>query len=481
MSNNNLFQTLGLPDVVLQSLQELGYENPTPVQEKSIPVLLDGDDLLAQAQTGTGKTAAFALPILAKLNLKKKKTQALILAPTRELAIQVAEAFQRYARYLKGFHVTPIFGGQDYNTQLKALKRGQQVVVGTPGRVMDHLNRKTLLLDDLDIIVLDEADEMLNMGFVNDIEWILEHIPESRQTALFSATMPNAIKKIAKNYQQDAKHIRIAAQKRTVTAITQQYMLLENTQKLDALTRVLEVEKFEAVIIFTRTKTGSSDLAERLQARGYAASALNGDMSQAARQSVINKIKKAQLDIIVATDVAARGIDVERVTHVVNFDIPYDTESYIHRIGRTGRAGRSGKALLFVMPRERRLLKDIEKAIDANIERIDPPSIDELKKRRNQALAADVIATLEKSKKLQPFRDMVRDIAEQNQCDFEDIATVLAYFSQQANPLPVKELKPAKMTESNNKKPSKSKRHKAPPKGRGRATKKPQGKRTRGR
>lgn len=430
------FKNLGLNKALLSALTELGYETPTTVQEQSIPIILEGSDLLSQAQTGTGKTAAFALPVLHKLDLSIRAPQVLVITPTRELAIQVAEAFQSYAKHMKDFHVAPIYGGQDYQTQLRALKRGPQVIVGTPGRIMDHMRRGSLSLDALKTVILDEADEMLRMGFVDDIEWILGQTKDSHQTALFSATMPAAIQKIAKRYLKDAKMVKTKDEQRTVDNIEQSYMCVSRDHKLDGLTRYLEVEDTQAVIIFVRTKTYSTELAEKLQARGYAAAAMNGDMNQNMREKTINRFKKGGLDIVIATDVAARGIDVDRVSHVVNFDIPYDLEPYIHRIGRTGRAGRKGKALLIVTPRERRLLSDLERGLNQKIKKIEPPSLAEMTVKRSQQLAAQVIGLATKSKKILPYQKMVEEIIAQGECSAEDVAASLAYLLQQANPLP---------------------------------------------
>jgi ATP-dependent RNA helicase DeaD len=442
VSTITAFNELELPENLLSALGALGYETPTPIQAQSIPLLMEGNDVLAEAQTGTGKTAAFALPVLAHLEIGIKKPQALVIAPTRELAIQVAEAFQSYAKHTNGFHVTPIYGGQDYQIQLRALKRGAHVIVGTPGRVMDHLRRGTLAVDALKTVVLDEADEMLKMGFIDDIEWILDQIPHVHQTALFSATIPPSIQNIAKRYLKDPKRIKIKATANTVDAIDQCYVRVSKNQKLEVLTRFLEVEDIQATIIFARTKTCSAELAEKLQARGYAAAALNGDMQQSLRKKVVERIKSGSLDIIVATDVAARGIDVERVTHVINYDIPYDTDSYIHRIGRTGRAGRKGTALLFVTPREYRLLKDIERAVHKPIKEIEPPSLQEMKDKRSKELAEKVVNVIEKSKRLEPFKAMVESIMDEHGCDPKDIAAALAYLIQQANPLAANELTP---------------------------------------
>ena len=347
-----LFADLGLPESLLAALREVGYETPSPIQAATIPPLLAGRDVLGQAQTGTGKTAAFALPALARLEPAPGKPQVLVLAPTRELAIQVAEAFQKYAHHIPGFQVLPIYGGQSYGPQLHALKRGVHVVVGTPGRVIDHLERGSLDLSELRMLVLDEADEMLRMGFIDDVEAVLKKTPETRQVALFSATMPAQIKRIAQTYLKDPVEIAIKAQTTTAENIRQRFWMVSGVNKLDALTRIMEAEPFDAMIIFARTKLGTDELAEKLAARGFSAAAINGDVEQKTRERTIQRLKDGQIDVLVATDVAARGLDVERISHVLNYDIPYDTESYVHRIGRTGRAGRKGEAILFVAPRE---------------------------------------------------------------------------------------------------------------------------------
>ncbi len=440
MSTNQTFADLGLPSSLLSTLSALGYETPTPVQESSIPLLLSGDDVLAQAQTGTGKTAAFALPILANMDVKICQPQALVIAPTRELAIQVAEAFKSYSKKLSKFFVTPIYGGQDYQVQLKALKRGSHVIVGTPGRVMDHLRRGTLQMDALKTLVLDEADEMLKMGFKEDVEWILEQVPGEHQTALFSATMPPAIQNIAKRYLNNPKKVHIKPQESSVSAIDQYCVRVSRTHKLDVLTRFLEVEPVNGAIIFARTKTLSAELAEKLQARGYAAAALNGDMSQSMREKVLGRLKKGSLDIVVATDVAARGIDVDRITHVFNYDIPCDPESYIHRIGRTGRAGRQGKAFLFVSSREHHLLTAIEQVLKQPIPVISAPSVEEMSELRRQQLAEKVVNIIHKSKKYHPYRHVVDGIMADSDCDAEDIAAALAYLLEESNPLPDQEI-----------------------------------------
>jgi len=376
------FKELNLPAPLLQVLDELGYETPTPVQAECIPHLLNGLDLFGHAPTGTGKTAAFALPLISRLDLANLKVQVLVLTPTRELAIQVAEAFQRYASHIKGFHVLPIYGGQSYEIQIRQLKRGVHVVVGTPGRVMDHMRRGTLKLDGLQTLVLDEGDEMLRMGFIDAVEWVLEQIPQQRQMALFSATMPQEIQRIASKHLRDPQNISIKAHTATAVTIRQRYWLVSSMHKLDALTRILEVEPFDALLMFVRTRIATTELADKLEARGYSAAALNGDMAQKTREQTINRFKQGTLDILVATDVAARGLDVDRISHVVNYDIPYDIEAYIHRIGRTGRAGRTGDAILFVAPRERRMLNAIENATRQKIEQLQLPSTEVVNNKR---------------------------------------------------------------------------------------------------
>jgi len=374
MNTEIKFADLGLAAPILKTLEEIGYETPSPIQEKAIPVLLAGGDILGTAQTGTGKTAAFALPILSKIDIRQKDPQVLVLAPTRELAIQVAEAFQTFSRGIKGLHVLPVYGGSEYGTQIRALKRGVHVVVGTPGRVMDHIKKGTLKLDTLTCMVLDEADEMLRMGFIDDVEWILKHTPKTRQIALFSATMPKEVHRIANTYLQNPTEVIIKQKAATASLIDQKYWLVSGLHKLDALTRILEAEEFDGIIIFVRTKTATVELAEKLEARGYAAAALNGDIAQNQRERIVDHLKKGKLDILIATDVVARGLDVDRISHVINYDIPYDNESYVHRIGRTGRAGRSGTAILFVAPRERRLLRSIEATTKKTIPQMELPT-----------------------------------------------------------------------------------------------------------
>ncbi|WP_434148031.1 DEAD/DEAH box helicase [Methylocaldum gracile subsp. desertum] len=428
------FEQLAIAQPILQALREIGYEAPSPIQAESIPHLLEGRDLLGQAQTGTGKTAAFAIPILTRIDLSQRSPQALVLAPTRELAIQVAEAFQTYARHLEGFHILPVYGGQGMGSQLRQLARGVHVIVGTPGRVMDHLRRGTLSLDNLTTLVLDEADEMLRMGFIEDVEWILEQTPQTRQIALFSATMPTVIRKIADRHLNDAAEVKIKAKTATVEAISQQYWLVSGVQKLEALTRILDAEDFDAMIIFVRTKTETVELAEKLEARGYEAAALNGDMSQVLREKVIDRLKKNALDIVVATDVAARGLDVERITHVVNYDIPYDSEAYIHRIGRTGRAGRKGKAILFVAPRERRMLRAIEQTTRQPIQQMRLPTLQDIADRRIEQFKAQLVQTLD-DEDVSFYRELVDKLVTDEIGDSADIAAALAYLMHRERPL----------------------------------------------
>jgi ATP-dependent RNA helicase DeaD len=428
------FRDLALTESVLKALEDVGYETPSPIQAQVIPHMLAGKDVLGQAQTGTGKTAAFALPILSRIDLKQKDPQVLVLAPTRELAIQVAEAFQRYAAHLKGFHVLPIYGGQDYSTQLRQLKRGAHVVVGTPGRVMDHMRKGTLNLDGLTTLVLDEADEMLRMGFIDDVEWILEQTPDERQIALFSATMPTVIRKIAQEYLYEPEQVTIKVTTASAENIRQRYWVVSGIHKLDALTRILEVETFDGMIIFVRTKTATVELAEKLEARGYSAAAINGDMSQALRERAINNLKNGKLDILIATDVAARGLDVDRITHVVNYDIPYDTESYVHRIGRTGRAGRTGDAILFIAPRERKLLLNIEKATKQKVEEMGLPSTEVINNKRISRFKQNITDTLA-AEELSFFSQLVEQYQQEHNVSALEIAAALAKLVQGDTPL----------------------------------------------
>ncbi len=428
------FAQLALSEPVLQAVNEVGYESPSPIQAQAIPPLLAGRDLLGQAQTGTGKTAAFALPILSRIDLSLTQPQVLVLTPTRELAIQVAEAMQTYARHLKGFHVLPIYGGQSMEAQLRPLRRGVHAVVGTPGRVQDHLRRGTLKLDRLTTLVLDEADEMLRMGFIDEVEQILEHTPAEKQVALFSATMPAAIQKVAQKYLRDPVEIKIKNKTSTVAAITQRYWQVTGLHKLDALTRILEVEEFDAMIVFVRTKTATVELAERLEARGFSCSALNGDMNQALRERTVERLKKGSLDIVVATDVAARGLDVERISHVVNYDIPYDTEAYVHRIGRTGRAGRKGEAILFVAPREKRMLRAIETATRQPITPMQLPSHADIADRRVTQFKQTISEVIE-SQELGFFEDVIAGYQQEHDIALDKIAAALAFLVQKERPL----------------------------------------------
>lgn len=430
------FRDLSLIEPVLAALDQVGYEAPSPIQAEIIPYIMAGRDVLGQAQTGTGKTAAFALPLLSRIDLNVPHPQVLVLAPTRELAIQVAEAFQRYASHMKGFHVLPIYGGQDYKTQLTQLKRGVHVIVGTPGRVMDHMRRGTLKLDALQALVLDEADEMLRMGFIDDVEWVLQQTPPGRQVALFSATMPDVIRRIAQQHLNDPKEVKIKVKTATADTIRQRYWEVSGLQKLDALTRILEAEPFTGMIIFVRTKIATEEITEKLLARGYAAAALSGDVQQKQRERTVEQLKSGALDIVVATDVAARGLDVERISHVINYDIPYDTEAYIHRIGRTGRAGRKGDAILFIAPRERRMLQTIERATKQKIDLMELPStedINDIRIARFQQRISDTLAT--NNKDLELFHQILENYQQVHNIPAIEVAAALAVMLQGNTPL----------------------------------------------
>lgn len=428
------FTELDLPAFLLETLNKVGYEKPSPIQQATIPALLQGNDIVGMAQTGTGKTAAFALPVLAHIDVTNPKTQALVLCPTRELAIQVAEAFQTYAQGMRGFHVLPIYGGQEMGRQLQALRRGVHVVVATPGRLLDHLNRKSLDLGDIKTLVLDEADEMLRMGFIDDVELILQKTPPTRQVALFSATMPPVIRRVAEKYLRNPIEVSIKTATSTNANIEQFYWLVQGTNKLDALTRMLEVEEFDGMIIFVRTKNSTQELADKLNARGFSAAALNGDMNQQLRTRTVEQLKNGQLDIVVATDVAARGLDVERISHVMNYDIPYDNETYVHRIGRTGRAGRSGKAILFVAPREQRMLQSIERTTRKKVTRMELPTRGELILHRSQQFK-DTIAVALENDNLDFFRGLIADLCSEHECSVEDAAAAMAWLLQKDRPL----------------------------------------------
>jgi ATP-dependent RNA helicase DeaD len=428
------FADLGIDKRVLRALSDVGYESPSPIQAATIPALLAGRHVVGLAQTGTGKTAAFAVPILSQIDLRQKKPQALVLAPTRELALQVSEAFERYAAHLPGVHVLPIYGGQAYGVQLSALRRGVHVVVGTPGRIMDHLEKGTLDLSELRFLVLDEADEMLKMGFAEDVEKILADTPEDKHVALFSATMPSQIRRIAKKYLTDAAEITVKNKTTTSANTTQRYLMVSQPQKIDALTRILEVENFEGMIVFVRTKQVTEQLAERLRARGFSAAAINGDIVQAQRERTIGQLRDAKLDILVATDVAARGLDVERISHVVNYDIPTDTESYVHRVGRTGRAGRAGDAISFITPRERHLLKAIERATRQPLTQMRLPTVEDVNETR-VARFRDAITEALHSDQVGFYRDLITDYEHQHDVPATDVAAALAVLAQDDRPL----------------------------------------------
>ncbi len=428
------FRDLALSEDILRALTDVGYESPSPIQAATIPVLLAGNDMLGQAQTGTGKTAAFALPALTKIDLSKKDPQVLVLVPTRELALQVAEAFQKYAGHLKGFHVLPIYGGQSYQPQLNALKRGVHVVVGTPGRIIDHMNRGTLKLSGLTLLVLDEADEMLRMGFVDAVESILQQTPPKRQVALFSATMPAPIRRIAQKYLHSPTEVTIKSKTSTAANTRQRFWVVSGMHKLDALTRILEAETFDGMLIFTRTKHATVELAEKLEARGFSAAALNGDIPQPQREKTVARLKSGQLDIVVATDVAARGLDVERISHVVNYDVPYDTESYVHRIGRTGRAGRTGEAILFIAPRERNMLRVIERATRQVIEPMNLPTVDAVNASRIGKFKARITEIMAKGE-ASAYRPVLEQLEEETGLPMIDIAAALASLAQGSTPL----------------------------------------------
>ncbi|QEH46835.1 DEAD/DEAH box helicase [Aggregatibacter actinomycetemcomitans] len=422
------FMDLGLPEFILNAVSDLGFETPSPIQQICIPHLLEGHDVLGMAQTGSGKTAAFALPILAKIDPNEKHPQLLVMAPTRELAIQVADACEQFMKYAKGINIVTLYGGQRYDIQLRALKQGAQVVVGTPGRILDHIRRGTLNLAELKAIVLDEADEMLRMGFIEDVETVMAELPEHHQTALFSATMPEPIRRITKRFMKDPQEIKIKATQQSAPDIAQSCWYVHGFRKNDALLRFLEVEDFDAAIIFTRTKTGTLDVTELLEKHGFRAAALNGDMTQQLREQTLDRLRSGSLDIVVATDVAARGIDIERISLVVNYDIPLDAESYVHRIGRTGRAGRSGRALLFVEPRERRLLRNVEHLIKKNIEEVELPNHEVLQACRRKKFK-DKITTQLEHHDLELYRQLLEDMftADQSQ---EDIAAAMMMLLQ---------------------------------------------------
>jgi ATP-dependent RNA helicase DeaD len=432
------FKQFGLSEELLKAINDVGYEAPSPIQLATIPVLLAGKDIVGQAQTGTGKTAAFALPMLEKIDTKSREVQALVLTPTRELAIQVAEAFHSYAKYLDRVRVLPVYGGQSISQQIRHLKSGVQIIVGTPGRVMDHMRRETIDLSNLKTVALDEADEMLRMGFQEDVEWILSHTPENRQTALFSATMPRQIRRLADKYLKEPENIEIERKTLTVPTIKQYYINVSEGQKTDALTRLLEVEATsgEAVLIFHRTKVGAADLTVKLQARGYAAEAMHGDMNQNQREALIKRLRDGKVEIVVATDVAARGLDVERISSVINYDMPSDTESYVHRIGRTGRAGREGKTVLFVTPRQQRMKRDIEQYTKQKIEPMKVPTQADVASRR-MALFKERILKALVDEELDLYLSIVEELSEESGCDIAEIAAAAAFLGAGDKPLEV--------------------------------------------
>ncbi|MGB7085209.1 MAG: DEAD/DEAH box helicase [Phormidesmis sp.] len=432
------FQDLALIDPVLRALDDVGYENPTPIQAQTIPPLLQGRDIIGQAQTGTGKTAAFALPILSHIDTSNNRPQALVLAPTRELALQVAEAFQGYGKHLNGFHVLPIYGGQSYQIQLKQLRRAAHVVVGTPGRVIDHIKRGTLDLDNLKFLVLDEADEMLRMGFIDDVEWVIGKTPPERQIALFSATMPAVIRKIAQQHLDNPAEISVQTKSKTADTIRQRFWSVSGYHKLDALTRILEVEAFDGMIVFVRTKVATVELSEKLEARGYNAAPLSGDVPQNQRERTVDRLKKGKLDILVATDVAARGLDVDRISHVINYDMPYDPEAYVHRIGRTGRAGRKGEAILFVTPREKRLLNAVERSTKQKIERMEMPSTEVVNDQRIARFKQQITDTLAEENS-EFFVRILEQYGQEHNVPSIEIAGALAKMVQGDEPLLLEE------------------------------------------
>lgn len=426
------FADLGLKAPILEALNDLGYEKPSPIQAECIPHLLSGRDVLGMAQTGSGKTAAFSLPLLNNIDPDLRAPQILVLAPTRELAVQVAEAMTEFSKHMRGVNVVALYGGQRYDVQLRALRQGPQIVVGTPGRLLDHLKRGTLDLSKLSGLVLDEADEMLRMGFIEDVETIMAQIPDGHQTALFSATMPEAIRRITKRFMKDPQEVRIQSSVTTRPDISQSYWSVYGMRKNEALVRFLEAEDFDAAIIFVRTKNATLEVAEALERSGYNSAALNGDMNQALRERTLERLKDGRLDILIATDVAARGLDVERISLVVNYDIPMDSESYVHRIGRTGRAGRAGRALLFVENRERRLLRNIERTMKLTIPEADLPNAELLGKRRLEKFAAKVQQQLESSD-LDQYRALlsqIQPVAEGEELDMETLAAALLKMAQ---------------------------------------------------
>lgn len=435
------FNDLGLAPLILRSLEDAGYSEPTPIQAEMIPHVLAGRDVIGQAQTGTGKTAAFALPLLSKLQPKKLESpQILVLTPTRELAIQVAESFKSYGKHIKDLRVLAVYGGQDYNLQVKQLQKGVHVVVGTPGRIMDHIRQHKLNLTRLTGLVLDEGDEMLKMGFIDDIEWILGHVPEQRQTALFSATMPQSIRKIAQKYLHDPTEVTIKTKTVTAKTISQRYLVTNGfSHKFDALYKIMESESFDGMLVFVRTKIQTVELAEKLAHLGYGCAPLNGDIQQSQRIRTVEQLKSGELDILIATDVAARGLDVNRISHVVNFDIPFDNEAYIHRIGRTGRAGRQGEAILFVNPREQAMLRSIERLTKQKIQKMALPTVESINLKRIAKFKENISTTL--GKDLSFYQDLISSYLQENEVGPEKVAAALAHIIQGNTPLLLSEPK----------------------------------------
>ena len=431
ISDGPNFEEFGLLPEILRAVASMGYETPSPIQLRSIPPLLEGCDLLGVAQTGTGKTAAFALPLLSRLDPNLKAVQMLCLAPTRELAIQVADAMEGFAEHISGLRILPVYGGTGYSDQIRELKRGAQIVVGTPGRVMDHVQKKYMKLDQVKALVLDEADEMLRMGFIEDIEWILEQTPKDRQTALFSATMPKPIRKLADKHLNEPVEITIEVKRENAPNIRQRFLNLRPHEKKDILARILEIEPFGAVLIFARTKNATTEIAENLMARGYAAEALNGDMPQKLREKTVDRLRKGHVKIVVATDVAARGLDVDVITHVVNYDAPFDLESYTHRIGRTGRAGREGDAILFVTNKEMRMLKAIERTLKVPCEEYTFPTLEEMNERRMGEFFSRIesVSTVD----LTDYRQAIQRFLEESGKDSIEVAASLAFLESGKN------------------------------------------------
>lgn len=432
------FDTLGLPENLVSAVKALGFESSTAIQAQTIPPLLAGKDVLGEAQTGTGKTAAFGLPALAKIDVTLRKPQLMVLAPTRELAIQVAEAIETFAKDMKGLRVATLYGGQSYQPQFQQLERGAQVVVGTPGRLMDHLRRKSLKLANLSFCVLDEADEMLNMGFLEDIEWILEHLPKETQMALFSATMPPQIRKVANRFLKEPEHIKVAAVKKAKANITQYAWKVSGINKMTALERIAETVDYDAMIIFVRTRNDTIEVAEKLERAGYASVALNGDMNQAQRERTVDQLKSGVSSILVATDVVARGLDIPRISLVINYDLPGDNEAYVHRIGRTGRAGRSGTSISFVRPREMYSLRHYERLTSGKVEMYDLPNIQEIGKARIERTRNE-LSSVVADKELTAMREIIEAMANESELSMTDLAAALLYQKQLKQPLQPKE------------------------------------------